>query len=159
MDEPNLYLQKAENELIVAELLFEISHNEALQKEQFRLEKQFTFYSSVINHAYYSIFYAAKAILIKEGIKTEAPEVHRKTVAAFETYLVATGKLDAELLIIYKKMITRADALLEIFSKEKRKRGIFTYQKLPQANREPAQESLNNASLFFKNINKVIRKQ
>ena len=64
MDEPNLYLQKAENELIVAELLFEISHNEALQKEQFKLEKQFTFYSSVINHAYYSIFYAAKAILI-----------------------------------------------------------------------------------------------
>ena len=96
--------------------------------------------------------------MIKNGIKTEAPEVHKKTLDAFETYLVKTGKLDMELLKIYKKIVVRADSLLGIFSSEKRKRGEFTYQKLPQANQEPAQESLNNASFFFKNINKVLRK-
>ena len=156
-DEAELYLQRAENELVAAQMLFEVSNNPKLQKEQFKLEKDFTFYSTVIGHSYYSIFYSAKAMLIKTSIKTEAPEVHKKTLEAFEKYLVNTGKLDMELLKIYQKMVVRADALLGIFSMEKRKRGEFTYQKLPQANKEPAQESLNNASFFFKNINKILR--
>ena len=62
-------------------------------------------------------------------------KVHKKTFEAFEKYIVQTGKLDTELLKIYKKMVVRADELLGIFSKEKRKRGEFTYQKLPQANK------------------------
>ena len=157
-DESELYIQRAENELIAAQMLFDISSNPDLQKEQFKLEKDFTFYSTVISHSYYCIFYSAKAILIKEKIKTEAPEIHKKTLEAFETYLVKTGKLDVELLKIYKKMIVRAEELLEIFSREKGKRGEFTYKKLPQANKEPAKESLDNASLFFKNINDIIRK-
>lgn len=156
-DESELYLLRAENELVAAQMLFEISNNLTLQKEQFKLEKYFTFYSTVIGHSYYSIFYSAKAILIKNGIKTGTPEVHKKTLEAFEKDLVNTGKLDMELLKIYQKMVIKADALLGIFSIEKRKRGEFTYQKLPQANEEPAQESLNNASFFFKNINKILR--
>jgi len=157
-DEAELYLQRAENELVSAQILFDISSNSALQKEQFKLEKDFTFYSTAISHSYYCIFYSAKAILMKNGIKTEAPEVHKKTLIAFERYLVETGNLNVELLKIYKKMIVRAEELLGIFSKEKGKRGEFTYQKLPQANKEPAKESLDNASFFFKNINKVVRK-
>ena len=137
-DEVKLYLQKAENELVAAQILFEVSSNPILQKEQFKLEKEFTFYSLMIGHSYYSIFYTAKAILIKKGINTEAPEVHKKTLESFEKYLVSTGKFDLELLKIYQKMIIRADALLGIFSIEKRKLGEFTYQKLPQANKEPA---------------------
>ena len=156
-DESKLYLQRAENELVAAQMFFDISVNPTIQKEQFKLEKEFTFYSSVINHSYYCIFYSAKAILIEIGIKTEAPEVHKKTLEAFEKYLVKTGKLDVELLKIYQKMVVRAEELLSIFSKEKGKRGKFTYQKLPQANQEPAKESFDNASLFFKNINKIIR--
>ena len=156
--ESELYLQRAENELVAAQVFFDISANPAIQKEQFKLEKEFTFYSSVINHSYYCIFYSAKAILIEIGIKTEAPEVHKKTLEAFEKYLVKTGKLDVELLRIYQKIMVRAEELLGIFSKEKGKRGKFTYQKLPQANQEPAKQSFDNALFFFKNINKVIRK-
>lgn len=152
-----LYLLRAENELIAAKILFETSKNPSIQKEQFRIEKRFTFYSSVISHSYYCIFYATKAILMNEGIKTRAPEIHRKTLKAFEEHLVNTGKLDVELLRIYKAMILRAEELLGIYALEKQKRGRFTYHKLPQANLEPAQQSLENASLFFKNINKVLR--
>ena len=157
-DEAELYLQRAGNELVAAQMLFDISSNPLLQKEQFKLEKEFTFYSSVISHSYYSIFYAAKSSLMKIGIKTEAPEVHKKTLEAFDKYLVKTGKLDVELLKIYQKMVIKAEELLGIFSKEKSKRGKFTYQKLPQANREPAKESFDNASFFFKNINRILRK-
>ena len=157
-DETEMHLQRAENELVAAQILFEISNNPTIQKEQFKLEKEFTFYSSVISHSYYCIFYAAKASLIKIGIKTDAPEVHKKTLEAFEKHLVKTGKLDVELLKIYQKMAVRAEELLGIFLKEKGKRGWFTYQKLPQANQDPAKESLDNASFFFKNINRILRK-
>lgn len=122
-DESELYIQRAENELVAAKMPFDISSNLALQKEQFKLEKDFTFYSTVISHSYYCIFYSAKAILIKNGIKTEAPEVHKQTIIAFEKYLVETGKLNVEFLKIYKRMIVRAEELLGIFSKEKGKRG------------------------------------
>lgn len=151
-----LYLARAENELIAAQILFKISSEEMLQKKEFQLKKMLTFYSSVISHAYYCIFFSAKARLIAEGIKTDSPNVHKKTIDAFELHLVNTGKLDFELLKIYKTMILRADELLQIFSREKRKRGEFTYQTLPQANKAPADDSLKNAELFFKTMNKVI---
>ncbi|MEM2131607.1 MAG: hypothetical protein QXR96_03715 [Candidatus Woesearchaeota archaeon] len=152
-----LFIQRAENEIIAAQILFDISSNEELQKDIFKLEKEHTFYSNVISLSYYCIFYCAKAILLKYGIKTNAPDEHKKTLIAFEKKLVKTGILDYELLNIYKKVIVKAEQLLDIFSKEKGKRGTFTYQKLPQANIEPAKESLNNALFFFKNINKIIR--
>jgi len=152
-----LYLQRAENELIAAQVLFEVSRNPALQKEHFMLEKGFTFYSDVIGHAYYCIFNSAKAILLIEGIRTYAPEVHKKTIDAFEKYLVNTGKLDVQLLNLYRKSIIQAEELLGIYSVEKEKRGTFTYQKLPQANMKPASDSLENASLFFKNIGSILR--
>lgn len=152
-----IYLERAENEFVAAEMLMEVSRNQQLQKEQFKIERNFTFYSSVISHSYYCIFYSAKAILINGGVKTDAPEIHKKTLEAFENILVKTGKLDVQLLLIYRKMLLRAEELLSIFSHEKKKRGEYTYQKLPQANIEPANESLKNASLFFKTISGILR--
>jgi hypothetical protein len=61
------------------------------------------------------------------------------------------GKMDVQLLNIYRKSIIQANQLLDIYFREKEKRGTFTYQKLPQANMKPASDSLENASLFFKN--------
>lgn len=153
-----LCLARAENEAIAGQVLFEVSGNRELQKNAFGLEREFTFYSAVISHAYYCIFFSAKAILAIEGIKTESPYIHAKTLRAFEEKLVITGKLDVELLKIYKSIVIKADELLGIFSREKGKRGHFTYQKLPQANLEPAMDSMKNALFFFKHINKVIRK-
>lgn len=69
-DEAELYLLRAENELIAAQMLFEVSQNTNIQKTQFKLEKEFTFYSSVISHSYYCIFYCAKAILLSEDRKS-----------------------------------------------------------------------------------------
>lgn len=156
--EDELYLLRAENELVMAQILFKISQDFFLQNKTFRLEEDFTFYNGVIAHSYYSIFYSAKAILINHGIKTKAPEAHKKTLQAFENSLVKSGLLDVELLKIYRKMITKAEDLLGIFILEKRKRGKFTYKRLPHANKDPAYESLKNASFFFKHINKIVRK-
>lgn len=150
-------IKRADNELIIAEKLKVLSED-INSKNFMKIDENITFYSSVISHSYYAIFYAAKAILLTKGIKTSAPEIHKKTMEAFESNLVRTGILDVKLLEIYKKMAVRADALLEIFKDEKWKRGNFTYNTIPQANKEPAEESLKNSKLFVSNIMKIIQK-
>ena len=150
-----IFLDRANNEIFAAESLKKLSEGER-QKIEFNLPENVTFYSSVISHAYYSIFYASKALLLLKNIKTSSPEIHRKTLEEFDKNFVKTGILDVKLLQIYQKMIIRADDLLEIFAEEKGKRGRFTYNTIPQANKEPAEDSLKNAKIFLANITKVI---
>ncbi len=152
-----LFIERARNEIVVATRLKIMSEDEDIKK-LLKIEKGETFYSSVISHSYYAIFYAAKAVLLAKGIKTSPPEVHRKTFDAFKKNLVDTGTLDVKLLEIYKKLVIRADALLEIFKSEKWKRGHFTYNTIPQANKEPAEDSVKNAQLFVSNIAQVLLK-
>lgn len=153
-----LYLERAQNELELAKSVFSISQNPEL-KSRLALREGTTFYSAVINHAYYCIFYSAKAILLMKGIKIDAPEEHRKTLESFETALVNTGFIDMKLLEIYRKIVMQANTLLSIFSLEKSKRGKFTYHKIAQANIGPAEESLENAKMFFKNICAIVEKE
>jgi len=151
-----LYFNRADNELKLANIIFQVSDNKKMQEETFNVGRPETYFSSVITHSYYCIFYSAKAYLLKKEIKTKAPEEHKKTFQEFKK-LVEQGVIDVELLKIYEKVMIRADTLLSIFSKEKSKRGKFTYHKLSQVNHEPAKESLERADLFFKNINMMIR--
>ncbi|HIH38359.1 HEPN domain-containing protein [Candidatus Woesearchaeota archaeon] len=148
--EYKIYLTRAENELNLSMIIQRISDEKTMQIEIFKM-KEDTYYSAVISHAYYSIFFAAKAYLMKKGIKTAPPEEHRKTFDEF-SQLVHKGIVDVELLKIYQNMMIKADTLLHIFELEKGKRGKFTYKRMPQANQEPAQESIENAQTFFRNI-------
>ena len=63
-------------------------------------------------------------MLLTKGIDTKAPEAHRKTFDAFKKEFIDTGVLDAKLFMIYKKMIVRAENLLQIFKSEKKKREL-----------------------------------
>ena len=149
------FTERANNELVLSGKIKLMSEDDEA-KEFLEIESKMTFYSSVISHSYYAIFYAAKALLLTKNIKTDSPNVHKKTLDEFKKNFVDTGELDISLLNIYKEMIVRADELLEIFKSEKGKRGKFTYKTLPQANKEPAEDSLKNAKKFVSNINKVI---
>ena len=151
-----LYLERSENEIRLATVLRNLSNSD--DKAKFGAEKNDTFYSSAITHAYYAIFYAAKALLLTRNINTEAPEIHKKTFESFKTEFVDSGILDVQLFKIYKEMLIRADVLLGIFELEKRKRGTFTYKTLPQANLEPAIESIENGKTFIKHIKVVLEK-
>lgn len=148
--EYNIYLARSQNEFNLSMMIQRISDDKKMQVDIFAV-KEDTYYSAVISHAYYSIFYAAKAYLLRKSIKTSAPEEHKKTFEEFSK-LVEKGVVDIELLKIYQNMLIRADSLLHIFELEKSKRGKFTYRRIPQANQEPAQESINNAKTFFNNI-------
>src|SRR3989338_399857 len=98
--ESKIYLARAQNELNLSMMIQKISDDKKMQVEIFGV-KEDTYYSAVISHAYYSIFYAAKAYLLLKGIKTEAPEEHRKTFEEFSRF-VDKGTVDIELLKIYK---------------------------------------------------------
>jgi len=152
-----LYLNRAKNELDLASAVFKIS-TEVKFKADLELKKDSTFFSNVICISYYCIFYSAKALLYTKRIITFPPEEHRKTLKEFEK-LATSGQIDKELVQIYKDIVVKAEELLGIFVKEKSKRGKFTYRTLPQANLEPAKESLQNAEKFYKNINLLIRKK
>ena len=146
-----LYLERAGNELKLAEIIMQMSINKDLQTKIPTIDKPDTYFSSVISHAYYSIFYTAKAYLIMKGIITKAPEEHKKTYNEFRR-LVSQGVVDKELLRLYEEVLVKAEELLGIFKIEKKKRGEFTYQRIAQANLEPAKESLENAKNFLKHI-------
>ena len=146
-----LYIHRAENEIKLAGIIFAISKEPNIQQETFKVNDPETYYSAVIAHCYYSIFYSTKAYLTKKGIEISAPEEHKKAFAEFKTF-VETGELDVELLKIYQEALVRAEYLLGIFKKEKKKRGKFTYRTMPQANKEPAKESIDHAKIFFKHV-------
>ncbi|PIN95736.1 hypothetical protein COU56_00695 [Candidatus Pacearchaeota archaeon CG10_big_fil_rev_8_21_14_0_10_31_9] len=150
-----IFIKRANNELLAAEFLKRLSE-EAKYKGEFSIPQNETFYSSVISHSYYAIFYAAKAILLTKNIKTASPNIHRITYDLFEKTFVKTGVLDKKLLQIYTDIVVKAGDLLEIFKDEKWKRGNFTYQVIAQANKTPADDSLKNAKMFVANISKVI---
>lgn len=149
-----LYLERAQNELDLSRILFQISTRQNLQENVFKVERTQSFFSAVIQHAYFCIFYSAKAYLEKKGIHVQAPEEHRKTYEAFKQ-LVEEGTIDVELLKLYEEVLIRADTLIGIFRIEKKKRRDFTYQQLSQANREPAEESVKNAENFFKHLHNL----
>src|SRR3989338_5898169 len=68
-DKPQIILSfnRAENELKHAETMFKISESNKLKPELDLLDED-TFYSGVISHAYYSIFFGAKALLMNVKI-------------------------------------------------------------------------------------------
>lgn len=153
-----LYLERSENEFRFAKVAFALSGKENLKIELGANAKD-TFYSYVISHCYYSIFYCAKAILLSKGIKTKSPKEHKKTYEEFKKNFVDNGEFDNNLIKIYDDLIVKADELLSLFAHEKWKRGHFTYKTLPQANIEPAKESLDNTIKFLSNIKAVLENE
>lgn len=149
-----LYLIRGEDEFLLATNDLKISIDEAI-KQNLGILKEKTFYYSVISHSYYSIFYTAKAYLLSKGIKTYAPEEHRKTYEEFKNF-VNSGLLNQELLTIYDDAMNKAEELLNIYFDEKKKRGRFNYNIRSEANLIYAKESINGAKKFLSAIKNIL---
>lgn len=147
-----MFMKRARSEIDSASILFEASNKKEV-RDDLNVGEDATFYSGVISHAYYAIFYCAEAMLLTKNITTKAPDIHRKTFEEFGRAFIDTGILDARLLVIYRELSVRAETLLGVYKEERRKRGEFTYNTIPQANKAPALESLGNAKMFFKHCN------
>lgn|SRR3989338_3671078 len=153
----NLWLNRAHNELTTAQVLKRVSEEPSLKKE-FQIQASATFYNGVISHAYYAIFYAARAALLLEKIEVVAPDIHTKAYNRFKNVFVDTGKLNKHLFKYYTSTFVKASDLLQIMEAEKKKRGDFTYTTIPEANQSPAEESITNALQFISHIRTFIQK-
>ena len=113
-------IKRAENEIIIAEKLKNMS-DDAKIKIYMDIPRDMTFYSAVISHAYYGIFYSAKAYLISKKINLQKQGQHQKVFFEFKK-LVSKGIVDKELLKIYEEVKIKAEALLDILKNERSKR-------------------------------------
>jgi len=151
----NLSLERAKNELTLAQAMKLLSDNTNIKKDVFKIDENMTFYSGVIEHAYYCIFNSAKAYLVSKGAVLPEQGQHQAVYYKFRKF-VQQGTLSKELLEIYEEVKIKAEALLEILEKEEEKRTKYTYKTLSQANKEPAQQSINNAQFFYNHIKQFI---
>jgi uncharacterized protein (UPF0332 family) len=168
----SFFMINAESSLRTASVLQQISDEDSL-KETLKLGANFESYLWVIVSSYYAMFYAATAILAKQGIKASGQIVHKVTADALIHFFVSNEKL-AKLLEQYeeaqtvgleligreelmKKMQKKADELIVSYEGERKKRSKFQYDIGVQAKRGFAQTSLERARTFVFEINKLIK--
>jgi uncharacterized protein (UPF0332 family) len=96
-------------------------------------------FDDAVSRAYYAMFYAAKALLIRDGISVASK--HSAIVAAFGREYAKTGKIDSR----YHQM------LIEDFEwRQKADYDVFWH-----ADRETAQGRLEDARKFVDRISKA----
>ena len=71
-DKYKLYIERAKNELDLANAVFKLSSDSKI-KIELELKENATFFSNVISCSYYTIFYATKSLLKQYKITTKIP--------------------------------------------------------------------------------------
>ena len=158
------FLNNAKNSLDSAKLLFEASTKNNIKN--LLGFPDFNGFLWVINSAYYSMFYMARALLENHGVKIKTDlSIHSVVFDALIYYFYLTGKLEKRLIEDFsdaKEEVAailgkeKAKGLVEDYLYEKNKRGFFTYEMGAIAMRNKAQTSLDRAKKFSEEIRKII---
>lgn len=166
------FMKNAESSLQTASILQQISDQQDL-KDALKASSDFESYLWVIVTSYYSMFYAATALLASQGIRATGQIVHKVTADALIRFFVSNEKL-ARLLEQYeeaqavgleligreelmKSMKRKADELIIAYESERKKRSRFQYDIGAEAKRGYAQTSLERAREFVFEISKIVR--
>ncbi|MEK6952378.1 MAG: hypothetical protein AABX29_05155 [Nanoarchaeota archaeon] len=160
----NFFLNNSKNSLDTAKLLFEASTNQRLKHSLGFPE--FNSFLWVVNSSYYSMFYMARALFEKNGIKIKTElSVHEVTFNALVYYFYLTRKLEKSIVESFQEASEeakdilgkeKAKVLIEDYYSEKDKRGRFTYEMGEVAMRNKAQTSLERAKRFNEEIRKLL---
>jgi len=165
------FLKNAESSLQTASILQEISDRQEL-KHTLKLSIDFESYLWVIVASYYSMFYAATALLASQGIRATGQIVHKVTSDSLIHFFGSNDRL-AKLLEQYeeaketsleligreelmKSMQKKADQLIVAYESERKKRSKFQYDIGVEAKRGYAETSLNRAREFVFEIRKIL---
>jgi len=150
--------KKANNNLKFAKTALKISDSKEI-KEILGLAENDSFCDWVIVVAYYAMFHITHALLATKGIRIMEIRVHEATIYSFAKYFIINKELEDELFLMYKDAEAKAEELFASLSEERKKRGQFTYERLPKANRLPAEESLKNAVQFVRDIEPILKRR
>jgi len=77
----------------------------ALRAAQINLDNGF--YETVVNRAYYAVFYASSALLLTQNISRSK---HSGVLAAFRQHFVRTGEIESEFSDSYGELLTERNA-------------------------------------------------
>lgn len=97
---------------------------------------------SIVNRAYYAMFYAALALLQRIG---KVPSKHTGVISLFDTEFVLKGSLNKE--------------LSKSFHKAFELRQVSDYKTFKPISKEKAEETLNNAVCFVEAVAKYLSEQ
>jgi uncharacterized protein (UPF0332 family) len=152
------FIEKSRNSLAISQRLLDLFEEEGLDTHVW-----------VINAAYYSMFFAATALLAKYNYKINTKiGIHKLTYHALVHYFVKEeSKFKKELMEEYEDAVEEAEELLQLskqkieglvtdFNFEQAKRKVFTYQLDATAERNKALTSFNRAKSFFREMEKVM---
>jgi len=168
----DFFMKNAESSLRTASILQQISDENEL-KQALKVGGDFESYLWVIVSSYYSMFYAATALLARQGIRVTGQIVHKVTADALIHYFGSNERL-AKLLEKYeeartagleligreelmKSMHKKADELIVAYESERKKRSKFQYDIGAQAKRGYAETSLERAKEFVFEIGKIVK--
>ena len=96
---------------------------------------------SIVNRAYYSIFYALLGLFLKANIILKTSK-HSGIISLFDKEFVLSGKMDREFSKSLHKMFNA--------------RQVADYKELVEVSSEDAEDALKQAADFVKEIKRVI---
>jgi uncharacterized protein (UPF0332 family) len=165
------FIDHAEKSLRTATLILTLS-TDFKAKQALRVEKDFESHLWVIVTSYYSMFYAALALLSSQGIRAGRELVHKVVADALVHFFVSNKRL-ARMLEAYeeaketsleligreellKRFEKKADELVVAYERERRKRSRFQYGIGEEAKRGYAETSLTRARDFVFEVRKIL---
>jgi uncharacterized protein (UPF0332 family) len=165
------FMDQAERSLRTATVIFELSTDPAA-KDAMKLEKGFESHLWVIVTSYYSMFYAALALLARQGIRVGRHLVHKVVADALIHFFISSKRLanmletyeevrDTSLELIgreelLKRLEKRADELVVAYEREREKRSKFQYDVGEMAKRGYAETSLQRARDFVSEVRRIL---
>lgn len=158
------FLKNSKDSFESAKLLFEVSNSENLKK--LTGFQGFNGFLWVINASYYSMFYMARALLEKGGIKIKTDySVHVVVFDALVYHFYLTGKIQKKIIEEFEEAgqdaseilgREKAKQLIDDYFNEREKRGRFTYEMGEIAMKNKAITSLERAKRFNEELRKYI---
>ena len=145
------HMEKAGLNLVVANLLWNISEDEKLKKIH-GLNSNFRCYESVIESAYYAMYHAAMAALAKIGYRVRS---HEAAVWALYYYYVHEGILEERLVDMLDKAKSLKEEYVDMLAKGRQTRRTAAYE-VSQMSRDLAEEMLSGAKKFVKKLGEIV---
>ncbi|MGD0177040.1 MAG: hypothetical protein ABSC50_09485 [Candidatus Bathyarchaeia archaeon] len=169
----DFFMRNAESSLQTAALLYQISE-EKMTKDVLKIGAGFESYLWVIVCSYYSMFYAATALLAREGMKARGEMVHKVTADALIHFYISNKKLAKFQLQDYdeakdvagelvgreelmKRIEKKAGELIVAYEAERKKRSQFQYDTGLMTKKGYANTSLDRAKRFVGEISKILK--
>jgi len=163
------YLKQANLSLTAADLMYTIS-TQKLSKNFHKLNPNYECFLWVINPSYYSMFYAAHALIAYKGVRIlQGQGIHKKTAHALIYFCVKNdfiakelyeqfmeGQQEAAELLNIEEFREKAETLVGDYFYELKKRSKFTYETEEEVKERHAATSLKRAKEFLTKIETII---